>query len=91
MRIIALIMSTPLSVILISVIGIIVGLFVFFKPELMIEIQKRFYARINWRIEPISMQKEIRNTRIMGIFLVAVAVATIVYFLLISSVKCKYC
>lgn len=90
MRLIALIINTPLTVILISVVGIIVGLFVFFKPELTIEIQKRFYARINWRIEPISMPKEIRNTRIMGILLVTVAVATIIYFL-ISPVQCKYC
>lgn len=70
-----------LIVILISVIGVIIGLFVFFKPELTIEIQKKFYARINWRIEPISMQKEIRNTKIMGIFLVVVAVVGMVLFL----------
>ncbi len=51
-----------------------VGLFIFFKPALTIEIQKRFYALINWRIEPISMPKELRNTKIMGIFLVVFAV-----------------
>ncbi|MBU4252856.1 MAG: hypothetical protein KKC39_01710 [Candidatus Omnitrophica bacterium] len=67
-----------LAPILISVIGIIVGLFVFFKPELTIEIQKKFYERINWRIEPISMQKEIRNNKIMGIFLVVLATVTII-------------
>lgn len=67
--------------ILISVIGLIIGLFIFFKPELTIEIQRKFYERINWRIEPISMQKEIRNTKIMGIFLVVVAVVTAIYSL----------
>jgi len=46
---------------------------------LAIEIQKRFYARINWRIEPISMQKELRNTKIMGIFLFALAVVTLLF------------
>ncbi len=76
------VMNTPLIPILISVIGIIVGLFVFFRPELTIEIQKKFYERINWRIEPISMQKEIRNTKIMGMFLVVVAIATITYSLI---------
>jgi len=70
------------TAILISVFGIIIGLFVFFKPELTIEIQRKFYEKINWRIEPISMQKEIRNTKIMGIFLVVVAVAGMVLFLL---------
>ncbi|MDD5108022.1 MAG: hypothetical protein PHC29_00710 [Candidatus Omnitrophica bacterium] len=90
MSVITLIMSTSLTTILISVIGIIVGLFVFFKPELMIETQKKFYAKINWRIEPISMQKEIRNTRLMGISLVTVATVTIIYFF-ISLAKCKSC
>ncbi|MDI6606613.1 MAG: hypothetical protein QME65_05690, partial [Candidatus Omnitrophota bacterium] len=59
----------------------VVGLFVFFKPNLTIEIQKKFYEKINWRIEPISMQKEIRNTKIMGGFLVIVAIITIIYSL----------
>ncbi len=51
-----------------------VGLLLFLRPELAIEIQKRFYAKINWRIEPISMPKEIRNTRIMGAFLIILAI-----------------
>jgi len=65
--------------ILISVIGIIIGLFIFLKPERSIKIQKKFYEKINWRIEPISMKKEIRNTKIMGMSVVVVAIATIIY------------
>ena len=79
MRVVAEVVNTPLFPILISVVGIIIGLFVFFKPILTIEIQKKFYEKINWRIEPISMQKEIRNTKIMGIFLAVVALLTIMY------------
>jgi hypothetical protein len=82
MRIIALVINTSFIPILISVLGIIIGLFVFFKPILTIEIQKKFYEKINWRIEPISMQKEVRNTKIMGMFLVAVAILTIIYSLI---------
>jgi hypothetical protein len=82
MRVIALLINTPLILTLISVVSIIIGLFVFFKPILSIEIQKKFYEKINWRIEPISMQKEIRNTKIMGIFLVAVAIVTIIWALI---------
>ena len=82
MREIVLAMNTPLIPILISLVSIIIGLFVFFKPVLTIEIQKKFYEKINWRIEPISMPKEIRNTRIMGIFLVAVAIVTIICYCL---------
>ena len=82
MRIIVWIINTLFTPILISVIGLIVGLFIFLKPELTIEIQKKFYERINWRIDPVSMQKEIRNTKIMGIFLVVVAAAGIAYSLI---------
>lgn len=63
--------------IIISVISILIGLFLFFKPSLAIEIQRRFYEKINWRIEPVSMKKEIINTKIMGLFLIALFLATI--------------
>ena len=53
----------------------------FFKPGAVIELQRKFYEKINWRIEPISMPKEIRNTRLMGIFLVLVTFLTIIYIL----------
>jgi len=79
MSILSRIINTPLTPILIALVAIITGLFVFFKPEQVIEIQRKFYEKINWRIEPISMQKEIRNTKIMGIFLVVVAMITIIY------------
>ncbi len=82
MREIARLINTPLISILIFLVNIIIGLFVFFKPELTIEIQRRFYEKLNWRIEPISMPKEIRNTKIMGILLVAVAIVTIIYYCL---------
>jgi hypothetical protein len=79
MRVITWIINTSLILTLISVTGIIIGLFVFFKPGLTIEIQRKFYEKLNWRIEPVSMPKEIRNTKIMGLFLVAVSIATMIY------------
>jgi hypothetical protein len=60
-------------------VSLAVGLFVFFKPAAAIEFQRRFYEKINWRVEPISMPKEIRNTKIMGLFLVVISVAVVVY------------
>jgi len=39
-------------------------LFLFCKPALAIELQRRFYAKINWRMEPISMPKEIVLSKI---------------------------
>lgn len=57
-----------------------IGLFLFLRPALAIKIQKRFYEKINWRIEPISMPKEIRNTKIMGLFLFFISFMIGVYY-----------
>ena len=75
----------PLSVLISIVIfmgSILLGIFLFFNPGLVIEIQKRFYARINWKIEPISMSKEIRNTKIMGLFLIIITLSAIIYIIM---------
>jgi len=82
MRVITRVINTPFVPILISLVGIIIGIFVFFKPIATIEIQKKFYAKINWRIEPISMPKEIRNTKIMGLMLIFTTLITVVYVLI---------
>ena len=56
MRVIAWIINTPLIPILISVVGIIFGLFVFSKPNLTIEIQKKFYEKIfGWDISKFAL------------------------------------
>jgi len=70
-----------MSIIQVSVILIsfFTGLFVYFNPLKTINIQKKFYELINWRIEPISVSKEIRNTRIMGAMLVLLAVFSLIY------------
>jgi len=52
------------------------GIFLLFKPARAIVIQQKFYTMINWKIEPISMAKEVRNTRIMGLIFIAIALAT---------------
>ncbi len=66
-----------LIIISISVINTLIGFFLILKPALVIEIQKKFYERINWRIEPVSVKKEIRNTRIMGLFLIVITLLMI--------------
>jgi hypothetical protein len=58
------------------------GLLLAIKPRHAIELQRIFYTKINWRMEPIFMDKEIRNTRIMGIFLIAVAIVSIIFVVL---------
>lgn len=72
--------------ILFSLIGVFIGFFFFIKPALAIEIQRRFYAKINWKIEPISMAKEIRNTRIMGWLLIILLIAALALVLAQKSI-----
>ena len=63
----------------IFVVSVILGLGMFLKPADTIEIQRRFYLKINWRIEPVSMPKEIRNTKLMGIFMIVLALIGTVF------------
>ena len=72
----------PLIIVLTPVSSLCLGSFFIIKPALIIEMQRKFYARINWRIEPISMQKEVRNTRIMGFFLIILAFLAIIYIVI---------
>lgn len=60
-----------------SVTGLLVGLLFILKPSLAIAIQKKIYEKINWRMEPILMEKEIRNTRLMGTFLLVFILASL--------------
>ena len=77
-------MAVPIFPVLaaLSLLGVAIGLFLIMQPALAIEIQKLFYARINWRIEPISMQKEIRNTKNMGYVLLLFSLLTLTAILI---------
>jgi len=69
----------PLAIfVIINICSVIIGLFLLFRPKPAIKIQINFYKLINWRITPISWDKEIRNTRIMGLILIGVVFAAIV-------------
>jgi hypothetical protein len=52
------------------------------QPQRVIEIQKTVYRLFNWNLEPISMTKEIRNTRIMGTAVMILVVVTLIYIIL---------
>ena len=65
--------------IVISLLSFAFSLLLIVKPEFCIEVQKRFYRLINWNIEPVSMRKEIRNTRIMGAGLLAAIILAVIY------------
>ena len=63
---------------------ILLGIAIFWKPEKTIGIQIGFYRRINWKVEPVLMEKEIRNTRIMGVIVLIFGIATLVYIIALS-------
>ena len=51
----------------IAFMAIAVGYMLYKDPEKSIRFQIEFYRRINWRMEPIDLKKEIRSTRMMGL------------------------
>ena len=63
----------------------LVGLLLLTKPSWAIEFQRRFYLALNWKVEPVSMSKEIRNTRVMGASLIVLVAVTVVYMFTKSS------
>ncbi len=62
-----------------DILFLFIGRFIFFYPGQTIELQKKFYEKINWKMEPISMKKELRNTKIMGLFILIITFAGIFY------------
>jgi len=66
----------------IMIIAIVFGALVAWKPRKTIDIQIALYRPFNWKIEPISMEKEIRNTRIMGLIVLIPGVLSLIYILL---------
>ena len=66
----------------IVVVVIVFGALVAWKPRKTIDMQIALYRPCNWKIEPISMEKEIRNTRIMGLVVLVLGVSALLYVLL---------
>ena len=62
----------------VAVIALIIGTFIAWQPKKSIDKQIAFYRLINWKIEPISMEREIKNTRIMGVIVLAAGILGIV-------------
>lgn len=65
-------------------VAIAFGALVAWKPRKVIELQIALYRLINWRMEPISMEKEIRNTRIMGLAVLILGIFSFIYIWLIK-------
>ena len=75
-------MAEKIALMFISIFSLAFGAFLVLKPTAAFELQRRFYEKINWRIEPISFSKEIRNTKWMGIFLMIFVDIVLIYVLM---------
>jgi hypothetical protein len=62
-----------------TLLGIVIGFLVFLYPVSVMRMQVKFYEKINWRIEPISLQKEFDRTRYTGLYLVILCLLFSVY------------
>lgn len=62
----------------IGFLSLVLGAFLVAKPRRAIERQIAVYRRINWKMEPISWDKEIRNTRLMGVVALFCGVLTLI-------------
>jgi hypothetical protein len=77
-------MTMPLVALLFINIGLIFGLWVFFNTEPILKAQTKLYEQTNWLMVPISMLKEIRNTRIMALILILISVVSAGYLIMES-------
>ena len=57
--------------------GFLFGIFTAFWPKRSIALYERLMAQINWRVEPIDKAREVRTTRLLGIFLILLSLALI--------------
>ena len=60
------------------------GLICIIKPSHGIETQRRLAQKMNWKMEPINMKLELRNTRAMGVVLIG---GSIILFILLGVIK----
>ncbi len=62
-----------------AIIAVALGALIAWMPRRVIDMQIAFYRLINWKMEPISMEKEIRNTRLMGMTVLILGVFSFIY------------
>jgi len=65
--------------ILVTLLAFVNGAICASNPSLAIRLQQKFYEKINWRIEPINLTKELKNTRIMGFISLILSIVLLIY------------
>ena len=52
--------------VIIGISALLFGLVLILKPKECIQMQQNFYKKINWKMEPIDYEREVKNTRLLG-------------------------
>jgi hypothetical protein len=65
--------------VILSGVALLTGIVLIVIPRKVIDAQIALYRPFNWKLEPISMEKEIRNTRIMGWIMVLFCAASVAF------------
>jgi hypothetical protein len=65
------------------------GLLLIMKPAKAIELQRRAHVKFNWRLEPVNMTTEIRNTQMLGFMIMGALLTFIVYTVILTGGKFK--
>jgi len=70
-----------------ATVGVIFGLLKILNPALIIKFHIKVAAKSNWRTEPISMEKELKNMKFRGVILIALCILAIRVYYIICTLR----
>jgi len=70
-----------------AVIGVMFGLLMILRPAVIIKLHIKTAAKSNWRTEPISMERELKNMKFRGLILIAVCILALRVYHLVNAVR----
>lgn len=73
-------MVSSIAFIVVLIVCVLMGILFWALPDKAIQWQISFYRMIGWRIEPISMEREVRNVQGAGCFMACLGVCAFALF-----------
>ena len=70
-----------------ATVGVIFGLLMILKPASIINLHIKTAAKSNWRTEPISMEKELKNMKFRGVILIALCILAIRVYQIVCTLR----
>ncbi len=69
-------MSPQILFLALAVFNLVLGMFSAVWPQRSIALYQWIMARYNWKVVPIDAAREVRNTRLLGLLLTGLSIAT---------------